>query len=286
MKEAASRFGFNEVSTPLNFEVHVQYREQNVDITKFNNYVERSIALPDSVDPNKITTGVVVEADGTVRHVPTKVTVDAGKYYATVNSLSNSIYSIVWNPIEFKDVANHWAKSEVNNMGSRMVIQGVGEGLFNPNQDITRAEFTAIVVRGLGLKLETGTASFTDVKSDDWYGSVIQTAYANGLIAGFEDSSFRPNEKITREQAMTIIAKAMEITGLSKKLTTEGVSTSLNSYNDVSQVAAWATKGVTNTLNAGIVTGRSDVQLAPKAHTTRAEVAAMIQRLLKQSDLI
>jgi hypothetical protein len=285
-KQAATRGGYSEVSIPLNFEVHAIYRDQKLDVTKFNIYVERSIVLPEGVDPNKITTGVVIEADGTVRHVPTKVTVDAGKYYATVNSLTNSIYSIVWNPIEFKDVANHWAKSEVNNMGSRMVVNGNGEGLFNPNDDITRAEFTAIVVRGLGLKLEKSNASFNDVKSNDWYERVIQTAYANDLITGFEDGSFKPNDKITREQAMTIIAKAMKITGLSKKLEAEAGSSQLQAYRDVTQIADWASQGVADALQARIVTGRDATLLAPKAHTTRAEIAAMIQRLLKQSDLI
>jgi hypothetical protein len=285
-KQAALTGGYSEVSSPLNFEVHAIYADQKLDITKFNIYVERSIVLPEGVDPNKITTGVVIEADGTVRHVPTKVTVDAGKYYATVNSLTNSIYSIVWNPIEFKDVANHWAKSEVNNMGSRMVINGNGEGFFNPNDDITRAEFTAIVVRGLGLKLVKSNASFNDVKSNDWYERVIQTAYANDLINGFDEGSFKPNDKITREQAMTIIAKAMKITGLSKKLEAESRSNQLQAYHDVTQVAAWASQGVTDTLQAGIVTGRDATLLAPKAHTTRAEIAMMIQRLLKRSDLI
>jgi hypothetical protein len=167
-----------------------------------------------------------------------------------------------------------------------MVVNGNGEGLFNPNDDITRAEFTAIVVRGLGLKLEKSNASFNDVKSNDWYERVIQTAYANDLITGFEDGSFKPNDKITREQAMTIIAKAMKITGLSKKLEAEAGSSQLQAYRDVTQIADWASQGVADALQARIVSGRDATLLAPKAHTTRAEIAAMIQRLLKQSDLI
>lgn len=83
-----------------------------------------------------------------------------------------------------------------------MIINGTGDGLFSPDQDITRAEFAAIIVRGLGLKFEEGVTPFSDVKKTDWYSSVIHTAYKHQLINGFEDGTFRPDDKITREQAM------------------------------------------------------------------------------------
>jgi hypothetical protein len=168
--------------------------------------------IPDAFDPNKITTGVVVDPDGIVRHVPTKVVPLDVKYYAVINSLTNSTYSVVWQPLEFSDVANHWAKDAIIDMGSRMVIDGTGNGMFSPGRDITRAEFAAIIVHGLGLKLENGASDFFDVKVADWYNSVINTAYSYQLISGFEDGTFRLNDKITREQAMVIIGKAMTIT--------------------------------------------------------------------------
>src|SRR5690606_37060320 len=123
-------------------------------------------------------------------------------------------YSVVWHPLAFTDVANHWAKAAVNNMGSRMVVSGDGNGLYNPDEDITRAEFAAIIVRGLGLKPIQETVSFPDVSASAWYSSAVATAYSYNLISGFEDGTFRPGDKITREQAMMVIAKAMGITGL------------------------------------------------------------------------
>ncbi|WP_341279576.1 X2-like carbohydrate binding domain-containing protein [Paenibacillus sp. FSL H8-0537] len=283
---SADKGGFTLAAPSLDFAVSAVYNNQIIPITKFSAYVERTVALPAGIDPNKITTGIVVEPDGTVRHVPTKVLEDKGQYFAKINSLTNSAYSIVWHPLEFKDVANHWAKESVNNMGSRLVINGTGNELFSPNKDITRAEFAAIIVRGLGLKLENSAASFTDVQSADWYGSAVQTASASGLINGFEDGSFRPNDKITREQAMAIIAKAMKITGLKDTLPAVESGELLGRYNDAAKTSAWATAGIADVLQAEIVTGRSDTQLAPKANMTRAEVAAIIERLLKTSGLI
>lgn len=171
-------------------------------------------------------------------------------------------------------------------MASRKVINGVGDDLFNPNQEITRAEFAAIIVRGLGLKLESGTTSFTDVKVSDWYNDAVQTAYSYKLINGFEDGAFHPTDKITREQAMSIIAKAMVITDLKTKLSSKEASELLSIYTDANEASGWAKSGIADSLQAGIITGRSGNVLAPQAFITRAEVAAIIQRLLQQSDLI
>ncbi|MNI08022.1 Endo-1,4-beta-xylanase A precursor [compost metagenome] len=286
VENAAEKGKFTLVVPPVEFIVRAIYENRTIEVTKYNTYVKRAIAIPDGVDPNKITTGIVVEPDGTTRHVPTKVVGIDGKYYAIINSLTNSTYSVVWHPLEFNDVANHWAKNAVNNMGSRMVINGTGEGLFSPEKDITRAEFAAILVRGLGIKPENGATAFSDVKNLDWYSSAVKTAYTYHLISGFEDGTFRPMDKITREQAMTMLAKAMEITGLNAKLSVQSADAALRPYDDAEGVSAWAKSSVANSVQAGLVSGRSGAELAPKDYITRAEVAAIIQRLLQKSGLI
>ncbi|WP_260989965.1 S-layer homology domain-containing protein [Paenibacillus xylanexedens] len=284
--DAAEKNKFTLVAPTHNFEARVMYGDRIIDITKFNVYVERTVAIPDGVDINRITTGVVIEQDGSVRHVPTQVVVNDSKYFAKVNSLTNSTYSIVWNPIEFHDVQNHWAKSEVNDMGSRMVMEGTGEGLFTPERDITRAEFAIVLARSLGLKLNASASAFTDVANDAWYSPAINTAYEYQLLEGFEDGTFRPDEKITREQAMTIMAKAMELTGLKGKLSASSESIGLEKFSDTTDVSSWAYSGMVDSVQTGIFTGRNQGKLAPKAPITRAEVAAIAKRLLQKSGLI
>ncbi|MGN7493703.1 fibronectin type III domain-containing protein [Paenibacillus sp. SAF-054] len=286
VNEAAVQGGFETVTPPLNFTVQAEFNGRTVEVTQYTNYVERHVILPDGMDPNRITTGVVVEPDGTVRHVPTKVTLESGKYYAQIHSLTNSTYSVVWHPVEYKDVANHWSKPSVNEMGSRMVINGVSEEMFLPDRDITRAEFAAIIIRGLGIKLEQGKAPFTDLNSSDWYYDTVYTASRQGLINGYEDGTFRPGDKITREQAMTILSKAMVITGLKAKLPQLPADERLASFADAASTSEWAIDSMADSVQAGIVSGRNGAQLAPKAFITRAEVAAIVQRLLQKSDLI
>ncbi|MBQ4899831.1 S-layer homology domain-containing protein [Paenibacillus sp. Marseille-P2973] len=287
LAESASEKGtFELVVSPVEFSITGTYGGKTIDVAKFNAYVERTIALPEGVDPSKVTTAVVVEPDGTVRHVPTQVTVDGGKYYAKINSLTNSTYSVIWHPITFQDVEHHWAKEAVNDMGSRMVISGVGNGQFNPDKEITRAEFAAIMVRGLGLKAENNAVSFSDVKSADWYSSFVGTAQSYNLINGFEDGTFRPTEKITREQAMVILAKAIKLTGLNNSLQSSDNEELLGSFKDSSVISSWAAASIADCLQADIVSGRSDLRLDPKAPVSRAEVAVMVQRLLEKSGLI
>lgn len=285
-ENSAQKGSFTLVVQPVDFTVRCTYGNKTVEVSQFNNYVERTVAIPDGVDPNKITTGVVVDPDGTVRHMPTRITVIDGRYYAVINSLTNSTYSVVWHPLEFKDVAKHWAKEAVNDMGSRMVIDGIGNGLFEPNRDITRAEFAAIVVRGLGLKPGTGENPFSDVKSSAWYSNSIETASAYGLITGYGNDTFRPMEKITREQAMTIVGRAMEITGLKQDIASGETNAILASFGDSDKTSSWAKESTAACIKEGIVAGKTGNLLVPKANITRAEVAAIISRLLKESDLI
>gem|GEM_PF-1861895 len=286
LEAAAQKGSFSLVSAPVNFTARGIYGDKSIELSQFNTYVKRTIAIPEGMDPNKITTGVYVDSEGSVHHVPTKVVVIDGKYFATINSLSGGTYSVIWHPLEFSDVANHWAKEAVNDMGSRLVIEGTGSGQFTPDQAITRAEFAAIVVRGLGLEMEQAATPFSDVKTTDWYNSAINTAFTYQLINGFEDGMFRPDEHITREQAMLIIAKAMKITALQTKLSVQSADVLLAPFTDSSEVSNWAISGVTDTLQAGIIMGRSSKGLAPKDDMTRAEVAEIVKRLLEKSDLI
>jgi hypothetical protein len=286
IESTASKNSYQLVVKPVEFEITCTSGSKTVDVSKFNGYVERTVAIPDGVDPSKITTGIVLNADGTFRHVPTAVVTINGKYYAKINSLTNSTYSVIWNPVEFKDVTTHWAKVAVNDMGSRMVVTGTGNGDYDPDRSITRAEFAAVVVRALGLAQGTAQSSFSDVSLNDWFNGYADTASDYGLITGYTTAEYGPNDTITREQAMAILARAMELTGLKVSLTDSEISTLLSGYSDGATVSDYAKKSVAMCIKSGVVSGTSATTLSPKEHVTRAEVAVMVERLLKESGLI
>lgn len=286
-KRAGEAYGVTLTAPPVTFTVYAMNNGNRIEITDYSVYVERTVALPEGMDPNRITTGVVLERDGALRHVPTKVTKIKDTYYAVINSLTNGAYGVIWNPVTFDDMAGHWAEATVNNMGSRLVVNGGGDGRFNPDADITRAEFAAIVVRGLGLRAEPGHVPFADVISSEWYAGFVATAADFGMIAGYEDGSFRPQSKITRQEAMTMMARAMQMTGLKEQLAENSrLTNALASFEDADDVAAWAKEGANLSVASKVMNGRTMELLEPQASITRAEVAAIVQRLLQYSNLI
>jgi hypothetical protein len=126
VQDTANKDNYQIVVKPVEFRITCTSGGKTVEVSKFTGYVERTVAIPDGVDPSKITTGIVLNSDGTFSHVPTVITMIDGKYYAKINSLTNSTYSVIWSTKTFKDVANHWAKDAVNDMGSRQVLDGTG----------------------------------------------------------------------------------------------------------------------------------------------------------------
>lgn len=286
VENAAGESGFSIVVPAVDFNISCEHGGTTVEINSFYSYVERLIAIPDGVDPEEITTGVVVKPDGTTYHVPTQILVIDGVYYAKINSLTNSTYTVVWHPIEYPDVEKHWAKDAINDMGSRMVVFGDENGDYNPGSDMTRAGFAATIVMALGLTPATGESGFNDVFPSDWYCGYIETAAAYGIVNGYGGGIFGPNDLITREQAMTMLARAMTITGLEADLTDGDAGVVLLNFDDGSDVSLYAQTGAAACIETGIVTGRTHGTIAPKNPATSAEAAVMLQRLLKKSDLI
>lgn len=283
---SADRGGFKVMAPPVQFTVTASYGSNSVVIDRFGSYVERTVAIPEGIKPDKITTGIIVKPDGSFYHVPTYIRQFDGKYYAVINSLTNSTYAVIWNPVEFSDVADHWAKAAVNSMGSRMIAAGMTKDTFQPDRDITRAEFAAILVRALGLGAKSGRTPFNDVPESQWYAGYIQTAYEHGLIAGYDAKTFKPMDNITREQAMTIMDRAMKLTGLATKLSAAQVQAFLSGYTDSQTIEAYARDSIAACLEAKLVRGRTETTLSPKSNITRAEVAVVVQKLLQESKLI
>ncbi len=271
---------------PVEFEIVAKVTKKDgtteeVVINRFSNYVERILEIPAGVDPNKITTGIVFNLDGTYSHVPTEVLQNDNKWQAKLNSMTNSSYSVIWNPIIVKSVENHWAKDAVNDLASRLIIFNPEK--FEPNKAITRADFAEYTVRALGLYREGSTHqnSFKDVSVTGDRALAILIANEYGILTGYPDGTFRPDQQITREEAMVMYSRAMKITRL--------IGTDLtiyNTYTDYGKVSSWAEPSVIEVLAAHVFNGTSVMTISPKSKLTYAEAAVAIQNLLIKSNLI
>lgn len=286
VENLAERNNLTPMLNPIEFNLRCTYGDRSINISKFNEYVERTVLIPEGVDPNKLTTGILIDSNGAMRSVPTRIVAVDNKYYAKINSLTNSIYALVWNPVTFNDVAGHWAKDEINDIGSRMIINGIGDGYFEPDREITCAEFAVMIIKALGLEPESYNKEFTDVKSIDWYSGYIKKASEIGIISGYGNGQFGPDDKITREQAMVIIARIMKTYGLEAEFKSDEAEQLLTSFIDLENSSDWAMESINECVEKGIVTGKSSSIIAPHDRITRAEAAAIIHRLLQKTDLI
>ncbi|AEY64992.1 Calx-beta domain-containing protein [Clostridium sp. BNL1100] len=283
IKDAAENKGFEVKGKPVEFEISFKNAGREVTVSSFNNYVARTVAIPEGIDPKKITTGVVCNPDGSFTHVPTAVNVIDNIYYAKINSLTNSTYALIYNPLTFKDVEKHWSKNYVNDAGSRLIVSGTGNGNFTPDRAVTRAEFAVMIVKALGLKGSQFADNFSDVGKDNPYYSYICTAYQYGIITGYTNGKFGPNDLITREQSMTMISKAMKIAGMDTALTN---TDNLNkNFSDSGNISKWAKDGAAICVNSRLFVGNKG-KLNPKNNVTRAESATVIIKLLKNAHLI
>lgn len=279
----------NMLSTPIAFKVEATATDrggntQTVEVKKFSEFVKRNIVLPEVADPSQITTAVLYDEDGSFRHIPTEIEKVGDQYVAVINSLTNSVYTVIWNEVDFEDVKGHWSEEVVNDLGARLVVTGKTETEFDPDGAVTRAEFATMVVQGLGvLRTNQQIEIYSDVTDSDWYAKAITTAKTYELISGYPDGSFEPENSITREEAFAVAYSAMKLAGYTPG--NQRAELLLSQYEDSDAVSDWAADATAKLLVSSVVSGY-DGKLMPQASITRAEAAVLIRNILVENALI
>jgi len=170
-----------------------------------------------------------------------------------------------------KDIAMHWARDNIKELIAKGAIAGYEDQTFRPDKDITRAEFATVLVKALQLEAKKAK-TFVDTASH-WAREDITTANAHGIVAGYSDEKFGPDDKITREQMAVMIVK-------STNLSTDGQAPSAD-FSDSAKISAWAGEAVAAAARAGIIKGYSDGSFRPQGQATRAEAATVIVNIFK-----
>jgi len=285
VQKAVEGKGLVQVIAPVDFKVEGAAEGKSVEVKGFAGYVSRELELPRSVNVNNAT-GVVLNADGTLSPVPTQFKTINGKTVAVIKRKSNSIYTVVENRKAFADVSNHWAKDDINTLASRLIISGKSENTYGPEDPVTRAQFVTLIVKALGLEMNPAKAAFTDLNSNDWYAGAVGTAVEAGIINGYADGTFRPNNCITREEVAAIIVQAMKVTGKSETMNAEDANRYLARFADGASIGNWARQAVAVAVKNGIIKGNSNGSFVPVKNCTRAESAVMIKKMLETVSFI
>lgn len=181
----------------------------------------------------------------------------------------------------FYDCSQHWARTSIEAAASAGWVNGVGGDLFQPNGTLTRAAFVTMLGRMAGVKdTDYTTSVFRDVPDGEWYTSFVVWATENGIVDGYGDGIFLPQNNITRQEMAKIMAKYLNWKGLD---TTPSSEISSYPINDLNTIGGWALEPVCFCYEHGLLNGRGS-NFAPQANATRAEACVVLCRLQEYVD--
>ena len=178
----------------------------------------------------------------------------------------------------FNDLVGHWSAPFVEALADKNLVKGFIDGTFRPDIQVTRAQFAALVAAAFAdQKATRSDIRFKDVSASLWAAQAIRYAQTRGFISGFPDGSFRPNDPMTRVQALVALANGLALSG--------GRSESLLAFTDRAQVPSYAVEPVAAATELRIVVNYPNPSLLrPLSPITRAETTALVHQALVASD--
>ncbi len=194
----------------------------------------------------------------------------ASQYAIVIDDHNHGIVTL-----PFTDVsADDWFYDPVCYVYSQGLMTGTSATTFEPNTSLSRAMLVAVLHRLEGSPAASA-GDFSDVASGDWYAQAVNWAASVGVVNGFDDGTFQPNAAITREQMAAILRNYAEYKGID--VTASG---DLVNYSDAASVSDWAKESVAWAVDQGLISGMTVDTLQPQGLSTRAQVAAVLQRYL------
>lgn len=176
----------------------------------------------------------------------------------------------------FTDVpAGFWAGCDINRLAENDVVVGYPDRTFKPNLPVSRAELASMVIKGFNLndRMSCPQNHFKDVPKSHWANKVINKAVADDLMCGYPNGMFKPNQTVSRAEALTILSK-----GIKCDLSECQAQEILSQYCDGSNVPCWAQVPVAKALQAGVLNDSPRPKsIMPNDDASRADIASMLQ---------
>lgn len=183
-------------------------------------------------------------------------------------------YAVGYRPVDYKDVFG-WYESPANFVLSRGIMNVI-DGAFMRKESITRADLAFYLSNMSDQNIEPLNNAFTDVSADHPYAESINWAYFTGLIKGYEDKTFKPDQVITRQELAVMLDRYTQIIGKSHMPRTSKEVT----FKDNNQISPFAKESVSYLQQADVIAGRGDGYFVPGDNVTRAECAKMITTVM------
>lgn len=209
-----------------------------------------------------------------------------GKFHATSeNNVNGNIY-IEFNGkkitipvkvgkeiLDFIDTKDHWAREFIGKMAARGLVSGVGDNMFMPDTQITRAQFLAMLAKTVpNLNLDTyEKTGFMDVNSSDWHYKYVNWGFGNSIVSGLDEKTFAPDSPISREQMTIMLCNFSRSLGIAMPQISAGIV-----FPDSNQISPWAADYVATVVGAGIMNGDSTGVFMPQGLATRAQAVKTV----------
>ena|GEM_PF-1215342 len=174
---------------------------------------------------------------------------------------------------ELSDVQGHWAAKTIEKFVKLQSVSGYEDGSFRPNGDITRAEFVTFITRIFDIKQSTSNHSGLNDVNGHWAKEAIELLTSAKIINGYNDGTFRPNQKISREEIVVILSRIMNFANANQ-------DSNNASFNDLSTAGSYAVDAIKDAAQAGVIQGKSAGTFDPKGKATRAEALTILLNAL------
>lgn len=179
--------------------------------------------------------------------------------------------------MKFKDIEGVFSQKAIEELANRHIVKGTSDGYYSPYRELTRAQFSAMLVRSLGLEAK-GTHKFKDVKVNDWFANDVQALYDAGIIRGVSATKFNPNGTLTRQQAALMLDRTLDYLKVDKG------SYTLN-FSDADKISEEAKVAVASMQGLGIFSGKQGNNFDPYSNLTRAQMAKVLLNTLEIADV-
>lgn len=172
-----------------------------------------------------------------------------------------------------------WAKTAVDKLAARGIISGRADGVFAPEDAVTREEFVKLITASLGLTGAEYESGFDDVSADDWFAPAVAAAVRSGFVSGVSLKSFGTGQNITRQDTAVIMYRIYVAEGYRINSSVKDMP------NDLESVSDYASDAVTKLFSMGIINGYDDGDFRPHGTLTRAEAAVIIHRFFSSAGI-
>lgn len=185
----------------------------------------------------------------------------------------------------FSDIIGTGAQKEIEALASRGIINGKAADVFAPDMPVTRAEFSALITRALGLDKTKNTKKFADVSENDWFFTPISVCAEYEIVRGISETEFNPNGFITNEETAVMLERAAKLCGLKNDISQADTRDILAIFDDYISVSGWAKNSLAFCCKNGIFTDGEN-SINPQGNASRSDIAIRIYNLLKNANLL